>query len=287
MKKNNLEVLKPQMAGILYSRDPENLLKDLQDLFKKINSKNKLNKIPKALIIPHGGFLYSGSIAAQAFSLLNHLSCNQKSKIKNIIILAPAHQLSFSGIATHQAHYFSTPLGDLELNQDKISELFQVSELSYLDLAFIKEHTIEMVLPFIQYVFGSENVSILPFIIGECGSQSVLDLLELIENPDKDLNNNLSNDLFEESLIIISSDLSHYQPYSIAKEQDESTCDQIMNKKWQEISHDDACGDVSIRALLQYAEKKSWTVGCLDLKNSGDITGDKDKVVGYGAFYFY
>jgi len=281
MKKNNLEVLKPQMAGVLYPNNSEVLLKDLDVLFRennlKNNIKNNLDKIPKALIIPHGGFLYSGKIAALAFNLLNNLSPKEKSKIKNMIILAPAHQLSFSGIATHQAHYFSTPLGELELDQDKISELFQIPDLSYLDLAFTKEHTIEMALPFVQYVFGSENIFILPFIIGECASQSVLDLLELLDNLDNS----------SENLIIVSSDLSHYQPYSIAKEQDQSTCEQITNKKWQEISQDDACGDVSIRALLQYAQKKSWTAGCLDLKNSGDITGDKDKVVGYGAFYFY
>ncbi len=274
--KNSPEILKPQVAGVLYPSHAESLLKNLEDLCLENNLEKKLPGRPKALIIPHGGFLYSGSVMAKAFSLIKNLPEKDKYKIKKIVILAPAHQLSFSGIATHQADYFSTPLGLLKLDQKVITELFEVQELSYLDLAFAQEHTVEMVLPFIQYALDPQAISIIPLIIGECSSQSVLMLLNCLDGLELD-----------NILIIISSDLSQYQPYQIAREQDEWTKTQILNLNGADISHDDACGDVSIRALLHYAQKKSWKCECLDLKNSGDLTGDKDKVVGYGAFYFY
>ncbi len=269
----NLEILQPQVAGIFYPASRENLLELLNNFFENCQlDKKNFNKNPKAIIAPHGGYLFSGSIAAEAFSILK-----ENKKIDQVILLAPAHQLAFMGIATHQANFFSTPLGEIKLNKNLIERAFNIPEVSYLDLAFLNEHTVEVILPFLQFTLG-ENFTLAPFIIGQCLTQGVLDLLNnLILNPEES----------EKTLIVVSSDLSHYQPYSIAKELDQLTQEQITRLQWDGLTQDDACGDVALKALLQLADQENWRGECKVLKNSGDTVGEKDKVVGYGAFNFF
>lgn len=267
------QILAPQVAGVFYPSTQEALLETLEKLFKQANPNYP---IPKAIIAPHSGYLYSGRVSAEAFAVLNK-TINPNS-IKRVILLAPAHELPFMGIATHQAEYFSTPLGKILLDHQWIEKCFAIEEVSYLDLAFINEHTLEVQLPFLQYLLG--EFTLVPLIIGQCITQAVLELFEVLIS-------NLNSENTAETLIVISSDLCQYQPDSLARELDQLTQDQIIRLQWEGLTHDDASGEIAIKALLQWAHDKRWKGQCRLLSNSGESLGEKDKVVGYGAFHFY
>lgn len=272
-----VNIFPPQVAGLFYPEAPASLRQMIENWFIEIE-KSALKKIltkPFAMIVPHGGYLFSGRVAAEAFYLLRDPVISKQ--IKQVILLAPAHQFSFMGIATHPADYFSTPLGKIKLDKEQIEKAFEVQEVSYLDSAFQKEHTVEVLLPFLQVTLG-EEFTLAPFLIGQCTTQAVLELLEKLI-PDQET--------LENSLILISSDLSHYQPYRIAQESDQMTQQQIINLDKEGLMSDDACGDIPIKALLQWSKTHQAKAECLALKNSGDFVGDQDKVVGYGAFGFY
>lgn len=261
-------IRQPVVAGMFYPENPEQLKTTIKNFLNEAQSHSHL-ETPKAIIAPHAGYVYSGSIAASAYACLK----NVKTKISNVILLAPAHYYAFHGIATTSANFYATPLGSIKVDQKKIQELTQ--EFKFFNIceeAFTYEHAVEVHLPFLQTTLGN-NFSLIPLIVGSCPIQAVESIL-----------NNLWNGA--ETLIVVSSDLSHYHDFETAKQRDKKTTDLILQLNAKAITPEDACGAAPIRGLLSIAQKKNLKAKIIDLRNSGETAGDKNRVVGYGAFHF-
>ncbi|RDH82572.1 MAG: AmmeMemoRadiSam system protein B [endosymbiont of Galathealinum brachiosum] len=254
------------VAGMFYAGDPQQLSSDIQQFLDQAD--NPTNIIPKAIIAPHAGYQYSGSVAASAYKLLTSIS----NKIKQVILLGPAHRVAFSGIATPDADYFETPLGLIKVNSTFCKKAEQLDFVQHNKLAHKEEHSLEVHLPFLQTVLNDFELT--PLVVGDCNRNDVAKLLELFWGDN-------------ETLFIISTDLSHFNAYDIAKEQDLLTSNNIEKLQAENIHYDDACGRNPLNGLLTLAKQHHLKVNCLDLRNSGDTSGNKDRVVGYGSYVVY
>jgi MEMO1 family protein len=260
-----MSVRHPAVAGVFYPADPEVLRKTVQNL---LDHAEQHHIPPKALVVPHAGLIYSGAIAASAYaSLINH-----HHKITKIVLLGPAHTLYFKGIAYDPVDYFATPLGEIKQDQDLLQRIKEFSYVHALPQAHTKEHCLEVQLPFCQMIFP--QFTILPLVVGETSEEEVAQLLNKVWGED-------------ETLIIISSDLSHYLPYDQAQTTDNKTCIAIDTLNAESIPHKGACGYYPLRGFLHHARKNHLYGHLLDLRNSGDTVGNKSKVVGYASYYFY
>jgi len=254
------------VAGQFYPDKVAVLQSDITHYITTVVELPELNSIaPKAIIVPHAGYMYSGVIAASAYNLLQ----KHAATITKAIILGPAHRVSFSGIAISSANYFDTPLGSVEINQSSIDNLTKNDFIHENDAAHEHEHSIEVQLPFLQTIL--HNFTIVPLLIGQCDENDVASILELLWGGD-------------ETLIVISSDLSHFETYEIANKMDTKTSQAILNLQPEKIQFEDACGRTAINGLLKIAQKKNLTPYIIDVRNSGDTAGDKKRVVGYGAY---
>lgn len=256
-------IRQPAVAGMFYPDHPQELRKELEAYLKN----SCLEKAPKAMVVPHAGTIYSGPIGAQAYQTLR----SKAEQIKTVILLGPAHRVALEGIAASSASHFKTPLGDIPVDQEKIS-LIQNSYVGILDQAHEEEHSLEVQLPFLQLVLKS--FSIVPLVVGETTPEIVAQVLEKLWGG-------------PETLIVISSDLSHYLDYKTAQILDRDCADKIEHFDWKHLDHEQACGYFPLRGLLYEAQKKKMKSKTIDLRNSGDTAGDQDRVVGYGSFLFY
>lgn len=258
-------IIYPNVAGKFYPAEPEILKQDILEMLQNATDKVLL-QIPKAIIAPHAGYIYSGPIAASAYACL----IKAKKQISRVVILAPAHQYSVNGIATTGANTYITPLGSIPIDQESITNV-HLPYLRIIEEAFTLEHAIEVHLPFLQLTL--ENFSLIPLLVGSATTEQVEKILEKLWGK-------------SETLIVISSDLSHYYPYSFAQKLDKETAAAIIRLDPEGFSSEQACGATAIKGLLTVAAKKKMHVSKLDLRNSGDTAGPKDQVVGYGAFHF-
>ncbi len=250
------------VAGTFYPADPQKLRKMLELLLMDVRSENK---VPKAIIVPHAGYIYSGSIAASAYARLKASG----QTFNRVIIIGPSHRVSFTGLAVSSAEMFATPLGNIAVDEDAVSDLKRFSFIQELDQAHAQEHSVEVQLPFLQVTLG--DFKIIPIVAGDARPEDICSVLNLFwQQPD--------------TLIVISSDLSHFHDYQTANQIDAETSRHIENLNYQQLDYDSACGRVPISGLLALAKKKSLTVKAIDLRNSGDTAGDKSRVVGYGAY---
>lgn len=259
-------VIYPAVAGIFYPEDPTELQAMLKLFFDNAADKANL-ETPKAIIAPHAGYSYSGPIAASAYA------CLQKSvnPIKRVIVLGLAHRYPLRGIAITKANYYQTPLGQIKIDQEYLDPILTMPSIATIEEAFLTEHSLEVQLPFLQYVLP--DFTLVPFLIGYASEDEVASLLEsLWDGP--------------ETLIIVSSDLSHYKSYTAANKIDAETANLIVNLKPNLIQPDNACGLIGVKGLLKVAKTRGLIGSCVDLRNSGDTAGDKSSVVGYGAFHF-
>jgi len=256
----------PAVAGMFYPADEQTLKDDV--LAYLAQTHDKVAQQPKALVVPHAGYIYSGPIAATAYNQLIPF----KDKINRIVLLGPSHRVAFSGLAVPEADYFNTPLGMIPIDQDSIQQLSHLSQVIRSDRAHSEEHSLEVQLPFLQEILGP--FSLIPIVVGDAERHEVAEVIK-----------NLWGD--EHTLIIISSDLSHYHEYSKAKQLDRATSDAIENLKPDLISYDDACGRNGLKGMITVAQEKGLSAELLDLRNSGDTAGDKSRVVGYGAYVFH
>lgn len=254
------------VANIFYPGDPKELRSMLERFF--FAAKGKDLPIPRAIIAPHAGYVYSGPIAALAYASLLH----DRAKIKRVIVLAPAHRYSLSSIAASSADAFLTPLGEIPVDKTALAKVSQLSHVSVLDEAFATEHSLEVQLPFLQ--FALENFTLVPFLVGACSANEIAVLIEKFANN-------------EENLIVVSSDLSHYHDYKTAERIDRETVADLLNLHLENLSGERACGYIPISGLLLYAKTHAWRAKLIDLRNSGDTAGDKNHVVGYAAVHFY
>jgi len=222
---------------------------------------------PKALIAPHAGYIYSGPVAASAYRRLMPVA----DSIQRVVILAPSHRVPFRGLATTSADYLRTPLGDIPVDRQAVAEALTLPQVEEYDQAFEGEHALEVQLPFLQRTLNSFHI--VPFIVGQADAEEVSEVLELLWGND-------------ETLIVISSDLSHFLDYHTAREKDLHTAQAIESLRPEAIGFDDACGRIPVSGLLVAARKHGLHAKTVDLRNSGDTAGDKNRVVGYGAYVF-
>ena len=251
------------VAGMFYSDDPDQLMSDIAYFLQQ--AKSSTHEVPKAIIVPHAGYIYSGPIAASAYKLLQ----TARHTIKQVILLGPSHRVALHGIATTDADYFSTPLGNIKINRDLCEKIEGLDFVHTNTAAHAQEHSLEVQLPFLQNVLGDFELT--PLVVGDCDAHDIANLLELVWGGN-------------ETIIIISSDLSHYHNYLSAKQLDQKTSLAIENCQPENISYEDACGRSPLNGLLTLAKQKHLNIKTIDLRNSGDTAGDKERVVGYGAY---
>lgn len=266
MQENNLaRIRQPAVAGSFYPDDPEQLKAMLKHYLDEVALPDKSFKAPKAIIVPHAGYIYSGSVAATVYARLKQAS----DTISRVVLIGPSHRVGFNGMAVSHAEQFATPLGNISIDTVGIEKLTRLPFVQYIDQAHAEEHSLEVQLPFLQLVL--DKFTLLPIIAGEATSKQVCQVLEQVWGG-------------TETLIVISSDLSHFHDYATAQRLDKKTSEFIQSLQYEKLDYDSACGRVPISGLLAYAEKYHLQVNKVDLKNSGDTAGDKKRVVGYGSY---
>lgn len=253
------------VAGGFYPDDPAALRRDVRGYLDGARSKADTAALPKAIIGPHAGYVYSGPIAGSAYAPLLPL----RGRIERVVIMSPAHRVPFSGLAVPGVDAFDTPLGPVALDREAIEKVLVLPDLVELDEPHAPEHGIEVHLPFIRETLG--DVRLVPIVFGDVSHGSATRVFDTLWEGD-------------ETLIVISSDLSHFHDYAAATRLDRATADAIVDRRLDRIGPSAACGSVAIRGLLDADAGRGLNVRCVDLRNSGDTAGPRDRVVGYGAF---
>ncbi len=257
----------PAVAGMFYPAEPASLAVAVRDYLDTSNptAHEQHQRGPiKALIVPHAGYQYSGSIAATAYRLLSE----SNNGISRVILLGPAHRVYVEGMAIPDAKAFDFPGGTIPLDLSALTAIRQMPGVRVSNEAHAAEHCLEVQLPFLNEVLGEFELT--PFVVGTCPSLQVAAVLDRLWGG-------------SETLIVVSSDLSHYLPYTTACEIDRRTSSSIVNRSIH-LDSAEACGAHAINGLMVIAHQKELTVEALDVRNSGDTAGDRSRVVGYGAF---
>lgn len=257
----------PAVAGTFYPMDKNELTEHINNYLSHTKKSTQLNTFPKALIVPHAGYIYSGAVAASGYALLKNAT-----HIKRVILLGPAHHVPFDNIALPTVTHFETPLGKIPIDIQAIKELSSLENVTLLDLPHMEEHSLEVQLPFLQTVL--KDFSLIPAVIGHTSPEIVASFLEKAWGG-------------KETLIVISSDLSHYLDYNTCNKIDQETIKAIEKLDPYFITGERACGYIGLNSLLLIAKEKELSVQTIDVRNSGDITGEKERVVGYGAWAFF
>ncbi|UJP06388.1 MAG: AmmeMemoRadiSam system protein B [Nitrosomonas sp.] len=253
----------PAVAGLFYPNDALTLNQEVQYLLAQAKY-HDVN--PKALIVPHAGYAYSGPIAATAYACLGVAAA----KIRRVVLLGPAHRVAFSGLALPGTDLFDTPLGSVKLDADLVRAVVHLPQISENRAAHLFEHSLEVQLPFLQNTLG--EFTLLPLVVGSTAPESVAEVLEYVWGG-------------EETLIVISSDFSHDLPYIVAQHKDTDSVESILHLQ-PLMHHDQACGCIPINGLIIAVRRHRLIPRLLDLRNSGDIAGLPDRVVGYAAIAF-
>lgn len=260
-----LLVRQPAVADRFYPGDPRELTRML-DAF--LADTQPHTPPPKAVIVPHAGYIYSGPIAATAYATL----APARGIVTRVILMGPSHRVPLRGLATSSADRFDTPLGAVPLDRAAINQALALPQVRSMDEAHALEHSLEVQLPFLQRVLA--DFSLVPFVVGDASPDAVAEVLELLWGG-------------PETLIVISSDLSHYQDDRTARRLDAATSAAIESLRPDDIGYDQACGRTPVNGLLTVAKRHGLQARTLDLRNSGDTAGSRDQVVGYGAYVFH
>jgi len=221
---------------------------------------------PKAIVVPHAGYIYSGQTAAIAYNIL----ARWHDTIKRVILLGPVHRVPVRGLALPDVDAFTTPLGEVNLDKAAIASVTKMKQVVVNYPAHAQEHSLEVQLPFLQSVL--DDFKLVPLAVGDASAEEVAEVIEALWGG-------------PETIIVVSSDLSHFLPYSVATEVDKSTVKNILNMQGS-LTHHQACGGTPVNGLIVAAKKHHLHPTLLDLCNSGDTAGDKNRVVGYAAFAF-
>lgn len=259
-----LDVRRAAQAGRFYPADAAQLAGDIDAALARVKM---ILAAPKAMAAPHAGYVYSGPIAASAYAQVKAA----RGAISRVVILCPNHRLPVEGVAASSAAHFATPFGLMPVDRAAVAEILKLPYASVNDAAHADEHAIEVHLPFIQRVLG--NVAIVPLIVGRTTPAQVDRLLELLWGG-------------PETLIVVSTDLSHYLDYEAARTSDAAASVAVETLRPDALAESQACGRYALRGLLARAQALDLRATTLDLRNSGDTAGDKARVVGYGAYTF-
>jgi predicted class III extradiol MEMO1 family dioxygenase len=230
---------------MFYPADPVELREMVQGFLAHAG---KGGKLPKAIISPHAGFIYSGPIAASAYARLY----NGRDRIERVVLLGPSHRVPFQGLALTDAELFQTPLGQIPIDQEAQGLIRDLPQVKLLRAAHFK---------------------LVPLVVGEASGEEVAEVLQRLWGG-------------AETLIVISSDLSHFHDYLTARKMDSATSEAIVTLHPEAIGYEDACGRIPVKGLLTLAQRVGLQGELIDLRNSGDTAGSKDQVVGYGAYAF-
>lgn len=253
------------VAGMFYPSDPSELSHDIQAMLMQAQSAAPALS-PKALIAPHAGYIYSGPVAASAYALLQPL----RGTIRRVVLLGPVHRVWTPGLALPDVEAFDTPLGSIPIDRAAIAAIADLPQVTVHPAAHAEEHSLEVHLPFLQETLGT--FSLVPLAVGNAGAEAVAEVLDRLWGGD-------------ETLIVVSSDLSHYLPYADAVTTDHATLAQILALH-TDLVGEEACGAHPINGLLLAAHRHGLTPRLIDYRNSGDTAGDKSRVVGYAAVAF-
>jgi len=252
------------VAGLFYPADPQALSDQLDTLLLGVAP---LSRRPKVLIVPHAGYVYSGPVAAQAYGSLGEAA----GAVSRVVLLGPSHREWFRGLALPEAQAFAAPLGVVAVDAEAANELRERSVVLVSDVPHRYEHSLEVQLPFLQRV--APEAKIVPVLAGEADPAEVAEVIEALWGG-------------SETLIICSSDLSHYHAYRTAQALDAATAQAILEGR-EDLTGEQACGYKVVNGLARVMRERGLQAELLDLRNSGDTAGDRSRVVGYGAFAFH
>ena len=255
----------PAVAGMFYPADPTILGGDIERLLAAVPPASTF-QCPKALIVPHAGVIYSGPTAAYGYAPLARFAGH----IRRVVLLGPCHRVAIRGLAIPTVSAFATPLGSVPLDTAALATAAELPQVISHDGAHAQEHSLEVQLPFLQRVLGDFQLA--PFAVGAATPAEVAELIETLWGG-------------SETLIVISSDLSHFHPYAEAQQRDHRSADDILQLRLL-TDHEQACGATPINGLIEVARRRHLIPELLDLRNSGDTAGDKQRVVGYASFAF-
>ena len=254
----------PAVAGMFYSDKPQELAADVR-AFVEEATPSVTAKSPKAVIAPHAGYIYSGPIAGTAYAAL----ATRGKDIERVILIGPSHRVAFPGVAASAATAFDTPLGPLPVDREAVDLVVKEGWAREFEPAHEHEHSLEVQLPFCKQI--CPGARIVPLLAGDDDWRPVERILGLLWGGD-------------ETAVVISSDLSHYHDYATAQALDADTAKTVERLGAGQIDFEQACGATGINGLLALAAQKGLACTTLDLRNSGDTAGSRNRVVGYGAF---
>lgn len=254
----------PAVAGSFYPANPDELREQVARLLRAASARGP---VPKAMIAPHAGYIYSGPIAANAYARI----APARGKIKRVALLGPSHQVALHGLAVPSVAYFDTPLGSVPIDSVTQAIAADLPQVTVADAPHAREHSLEVQLPFLQHLLG--DFTLVPFSVGHASPPEVAEVLaRLWGGP--------------ETLVVISSDLSHYYDYATAQRLDRATTQAIEALRYEALDYESACGRVPVCGLLHHARTSGLKAETLDVRNSGDTAGPREQVVGYGAYAF-
>lgn len=263
------------VAGRFYPDDPEKLRRELRRLIADSPCDDPDASDPdalKAMIVPHAGYAFCGPVAARAYNLLRVA----RGRVRRVVLFGPAHYEMFTGLAVPRAQAFATPLGEVAVDREAVNKLLALPCVHALDSPHAPEHSLEVHLPLlIEALGGAERFTIVPLLFAEASSEDAAAALEAVWGGD-------------ETLIVISSDLSHFLDHAAASAADRATADAVVAGRLESVGPMQACGHTAVRGLMRIAESRGLHCACVDLRNSGDVAPQfgRERVVGYGAFVY-
>ena len=271
-KEANITAIRPPaVAGTFYPAAPDALERQLARFMSEADNappSSGAPAIPKAIIAPHAGYVYSGPVAARAYARL----AAARGQITRVVLIGPSHHLAFHGLAVDMSEAWQIPGGTVALDQEAIARLRALPMVGQLDAAHEREHALEVHVPFLRHVLG--DIRLVPIVAGDAPPEAVAALFDAVWGG-------------PETLIVVSTDLSHYLDYAACQALDARTAEAIERFDDSAIGSAEACGQVPTRGLLRTAQRRGMTIERLDLRNSGDTAGPRDRVVGYGAWALF
>ena len=259
------KVKPPNVAGTFYPHDAEVLRREIDAHLGQARAEGPA---PKALIAPHAGYRYSGPVAASAYTRLAPIA----HRIRRVVLLGPTHYHPVHGVAVSSAGSFETPLGRVPVDAASIDRALEFVFVQRFDAAFEREHSLEVHLPFLSRVLP--RFSVVPLLVGRAAPAEIDSLLEALWGG-------------PETAIVVSSDLSHFLDYQAARRLDAKTSESIVALRHDEVGYEQACGRHAVNGLLHLAKRRGLEASAFDVRNSGDTSGSRDRVVGYGAYGFF
>jgi len=254
----------PAVAGSFYPRERQDLEETLETLMSRATKPEESGLV--GVVAPHAGYMYSGPVAASAFAAV----ATPDKAFERVLLLGPPHSVPVRGIAAPSASAFVTPLGEIAVDTDAIAALVEARLISIDDRAHAPEHSLEVELPFLQRMLG--RFSLIPLLVGDASPEEVAAVIGAVMD--------------EHTLLVVSTDLSHYLDHASATARDRLSAAAIERFDFTRLGPEDACGFAALNGALCAGRQQGWRIKRLDLRNSGDTSGDRGRVVGYGAWAF-